>query len=85
MRKVLPRRIPKTVDFVKKVLSDAEGGHDWWHIHRVWELSKHIARTEDVDNFVVELSALLHDIADSKFHNGECKCSFCRESEMYNK
>lgn len=63
--------IQKTIDFVKEVLSDAEGGHDWWHIYRVWKLSKHIAQTEDVDNFVVELGALLHDIADSKFHDGD--------------
>jgi uncharacterized protein len=63
--------IQKTVDFVKKALFDAEGGHDWWHIYRVWKLSKHIAQTEEVDNFVVELGALLHDIADSKFHNGD--------------
>lgn len=63
--------IQKTIDFVKEVLSDAEGGHDWWHIYRVWKLSKHITQTEDVDNFIVELGALLHDIADSKFHNGD--------------
>ena len=63
--------IEKTIDFVKEVLSDAEGGHDWWHIYRVWKLSKHITQTENVDNFVVELGALLHDIADSKFHNGD--------------
>lgn len=63
--------IQKTIDFVKEVLSDAEGGHDWWHIYRVWKLSKHIAQTENVDIFVVELGALLHDIADYKFHNGD--------------
>ncbi len=63
--------IQKTIDFVKEVLSDAEGGHDWWHIYRVWKSSKHIAQTEDVDNFIVELGALLHDIADSKFHDGD--------------
>lgn len=63
--------IQKTIDFVKKVLSDAEGGHDWWHIFRVWNLSKHIAQTENVDFFVVELWALLHDIADSKFYDGD--------------
>lgn len=63
--------IQKTIDFVKEVLSDAEGGHDWWHIYRVWKLSKHIAQTENVDHFVVELGALLHDIADSKFHDGD--------------
>jgi len=63
--------IQKTIDFVKEVLSDAEGGHDWWHIYRVWKLSKHIAQTENVDIFIVELGALLHDIADSKFHGGD--------------
>jgi len=63
--------IQKTVDFVKASLSDAEGGHDWWHIYRVWKTSKHIAQSEDVDIFVVELGALLHDIADSKFHGGD--------------
>ncbi|WPP53525.1 HD domain-containing protein [Catalinimonas niigatensis] len=56
---------------MKEVLADAEGGHDWWHIYRVWNLSKHIAQTENVDMFVVELGALLHDIADAKFHGGD--------------
>ncbi len=63
--------ILKTIAFVKEVLADAEGGHDWWHIYRVWKLSKQIAKTEDVDLFIVELGALLHDIADSKFNNGD--------------
>ncbi len=63
--------INKTIDFVKDILSDAEGGHDWWHIWRVWKLSKQIAKSENVDLFVVELGALLHDIADSKFYNGD--------------
>jgi len=62
--------INKTVVFVKEVLADAEGGHDWWHIYRVWKLSKQIAQTENANNFVVELGALLHDIADSKFNQG---------------
>ena len=62
--------IPQTIDFVKKTLARAEGGHDWWHIYRVWNLSKHIAKTEKVNVFIVELGALLHDIADHKFHNG---------------
>jgi uncharacterized protein len=65
--------IQKTKDFVKKTLSNAEGGHDWWHAYRVWRLSKKIAQNENVDNFVVELGALLHDIADSKFHKGDEK------------
>ncbi len=63
--------IEKTAEFVRKSLEGAEGGHDWWHIYRVWQLSKRIAMTEDVDVFVVELGALLHDIADSKFHDGD--------------
>lgn len=63
--------IGKTMEFVKEMLTGAEGGHDWWHIMRVWKLSVLIARTEQVDDFVVELGALLHDIADPKFHNGD--------------
>jgi uncharacterized protein len=63
--------IEKTIEFVKDNLADAEGGHDWWHIYRVWQLSKHIAKNETADLFVVELGALLHDIADSKFYNGD--------------
>jgi len=62
--------IQKTIEYVKETLFEAEGGHDWWHIYRVWKLSKRIAASENANLFVVELSALLHDIADSKFHNG---------------
>ncbi len=60
-----------TINFVKEELSNAEGGHDWWHIYRVWQTAKHIAELEDVDLFIVELGALLHDIADSKFYAGD--------------
>lgn len=60
-----------TITFVKQELKNAEGGHDWWHIERVWKTAKHIAKIEQVDLLVVELSALLHDIADSKFHDGD--------------
>jgi len=63
--------IDKTVDFVKKSLIGAEWGHDWWHVYRVWTLSKQIAQTESVNMLVVELWALLHDIADSKFYDGD--------------
>lgn len=64
--------IPNTITFVKKTLADAEGGHDWFHIQRVWKLAKHIGEAEgDVDMLIVELGALLHDIADSKFHDGD--------------
>ncbi len=63
--------INKTVDFVKETLADAEGGHDWFHIERVYKNSLLISKTESVDTFVVALGALLHDIADSKFHDGD--------------
>ena len=63
--------IGETIDFVKKTLSNAEGGHDWWHIYRVWKTAKQIAKIENVDSFIVELGALLHDIADSKFNDGD--------------
>lgn len=63
--------INNTIAFVKETLADAEGGHDWFHIERVWRNAKLIAATEDVDLFIVELGALLHDIADAKFHNGD--------------
>jgi len=63
--------INKTVVFVQETLQGAEGGHDWWHILRVWNNAKLIAQTENVDLLVVELGALLHDIADAKFHNGD--------------
>jgi uncharacterized protein len=62
--------IDNTVQFVRGTLKNAEGGHDWWHIHRVWTNAKLIAQTEKADLLTVELAALLHDIADSKFHNG---------------
>ncbi len=63
--------ILSTIDFVKETLANAEGGHDWFHIERVWKTARHIAEEELVDIHVVELAALLHDIADSKFHDGD--------------
>ncbi|MBW8359959.1 MAG: HD domain-containing protein [Weeksellaceae bacterium] len=63
-------RIEKTVLFVKEKLKDAEAGHDWFHIERVWNLAKKIAEIESCNREVVELAALLHDIADPKFHDG---------------
>lgn len=63
--------IQQTVDFVKEKLHGAEAGHDWFHIERVWKLARKIAEKEKADLLVVELSALLHDIADPKFHDGD--------------
>lgn len=65
------RIIEKTSDFVKNTLSDAEGGHDWFHTLRVYKNALHIAKGEDADVVSVALGALLHDIADSKFNKGD--------------
>ncbi len=62
--------IEATKSFVKKVLGNAEGGHDYWHAIRVLNMASEICNEEGGNMFVVQLSALLHDIADSKFHNG---------------
>ncbi len=65
------KSIQQTADFVKKELSGAESGHDWWHIYRVWKLAQRIAVEEKADELVVNLGALLHDIADAKFYGGD--------------
>ncbi|EAZ96910.1 hydrolase, HD family protein [Flavobacteria bacterium BAL38] len=63
--------INNTILFVKNQLTHAEGGHDWFHIERVYKNALLIAEEEDCDLIVVKLAALLHDIADSKFHDGD--------------
>jgi len=63
--------VNKTILFVKAKLENAEGGHDWFHIERVYKNALSIAENEVCDDTVVKLGALLHDIADSKFHNGD--------------
>jgi len=63
--------ISNTIGFVIENLKNAEGGHDWFHIERVYNNSLLIAKTENVNELVIALGALLHDIADSKFHNGD--------------
>ena len=65
-----PEIITKTISFVKLSLKGAEGGHDWWHIERVYNNAMKIAQEEEADPFLTALAALLHDIADSKFHGG---------------
>lgn len=67
----MKNHITLTINFVKEKLEGAEAGHDWFHIERVWKLSKKIAEKEGGNLEVIELSALLHDIADPKFHNGD--------------
>ncbi|HZW62616.1 MAG TPA: HD domain-containing protein [Flavobacteriaceae bacterium] len=66
-----PTLIEKTIAFVKSELLNAEAGHDWFHTQRVYNNALLIAKNEVVNREVVQLAALLHDIADSKFHNGD--------------
>lgn len=63
--------INNTINFVKEQLKDAESGHDWFHIERVWKNTLLILEQEQADRMTCELAALLHDVADSKFHNGD--------------
>ncbi|WP_347159323.1 HD domain-containing protein [Pontibacter chitinilyticus] len=64
--------IATTATYVHDLLTGEGSGHDWWHIYRVWNNAKAIAAQEKgADLYVVELAALLHDIGDHKFHNGD--------------
>lgn len=63
--------VEETIIFVKETLQNAEGGHDWFHIERVFNNTMLIAKEEDVNILVVSLGALLHDIADAKFNDGD--------------
>jgi uncharacterized protein len=63
--------IDRTIDFVKTTLREAEGGHDWWHIYRVWRIAIQIGIEENANQFIIQLGALTHDIADSKFTGGK--------------
>ena len=63
--------INQTIDFVKEKLAGDTSGHDWWHIYRVWNMAKKLQEKEGGDLFIIELAALLHDVADWKFHENE--------------
>lgn len=63
--------ILKTLDFVKETLYGEGSGHDYWHVYRVWNNAKSLAQNELCNNYIVELGALLHDIADHKFYGGD--------------
>lgn len=63
--------LKKTEDYVRNKMESESSGHDWWHVYRVWKTAIHIGKEEKADLFIVELAALLHDIADHKFHGGD--------------
>jgi uncharacterized protein len=62
--------IEQTATFVRSRMHGESSGHDWWHAERVWKNALYLCRYEQADTFIVQLAALLHDIADWKFHNG---------------
>ena len=76
--------ISKTIAFVKEQLNGAEAGHDWFHTERVWKIAKKISEKEGGNLLVVELAALLHDIADPKFHNGDEELAITISSNFMN-
>lgn len=63
--------VERTAAHIREKMAGDSSGHDWWHIHRVWMMARRLAIEERADLVVVELAALLHDIADWKFHNGD--------------
>ena len=63
--------ITAAADHVKQLFASDSSGHDWWHIYRVWRMAVRVAQAEGADSHVVQLAALLHDIADWKFHGGD--------------
>lgn len=71
MTKLQEAVIEQTAVHVRSQLEGEGTGHDWWHIERVLKNAIHIGREEGADLFIVQLAALLHDIADHKFHGGD--------------
>ena len=66
-----PDLIDRTANHIKTVLSGDGTGHDWWHVYRVWKMAQRIGHAEQADPLIVELAALLHDIADWKLQDGD--------------
>src|SRR5690349_20381931 len=63
--------IDQAASHIRRLFANEGSGHDWWHIYRVWKMAIRLAETEGADLYVVQLAALLHDIADWKFHDGD--------------
>ena len=63
--------IEKVRHFAESHFAEDGSGHDWWHVHRVWNLAKHLADAEGADRTIVEVAALLHDVADWKLNQDE--------------
>lgn len=77
--------IKEVKEYVKRNLGNEPTGHDWWHSWRVWKLSKEIAQKEGGDLFIIEVSSLLHDVADWKFHGGSTKKGLTKVKSLLEK
>lgn len=62
--------IEKTREFAQSFFADDSSGHDWWHVYRVWKMALNLAEAEGADTTLVQIAALLHDVADWKLGNG---------------
>lgn len=78
------KNIEKTAGFIRNLLEGEGSGHDWWHIHRVRNNAISIAKTYPVDLFIIEMAALLHDIADHKFHDGDESIGLIKAQDWLN-
>ena len=68
--------VTRTADYARARHEGDTGGHDWWHIERVRRLALDLCRQEGGDRLVVELAALLHDVADWKLHGDEAAAAW---------
>ena len=79
-------QIIMTEEFVRQNLEGYDSGHDWWHIERVRRLALFINEMEQLANpFTVEVTALLHDTADSKFSGGNSEAGYALIGDFMNK
>lgn len=68
------RRVIEEIEtYLKRHYLKDTSGHDWWHFDRVRKIALHIAKKENADLFIVEVAALLHDVADFKFTPDQSK------------
>lgn len=77
--------INKTLKYIKRELKNDSSGHDWWHVFRVWKMAKGIAEREKADVFIVQVAALLHDVADYKLHGGNEEIGLTKAREWLEK
>ena len=75
--------IERTETFVRATLEKESTGHDWWHILRVRNNALNIARHESDpgDLFIIQLGALLHDIAEAAWQAGQLLPSWQQQAE----